>query len=305
MRVSTAIIPVAGHGSRLYPAGKVIPKALLPIVDRDGFVKPLIHRLVAEALSSGVELVVVVTQPEHKSVISRYFTEPAPPPIQSREEIARLVSEIEAMRPHLLFASQDSPEGFGHAVLCAGDYVRREPALVMVGDHVFSTPPELPSCATQVVRFFEKYQRAVIGVELVDESWVDAVALVKGEPLDTAGTAYRVDTLHEKPGLDLARRSFQLPTLPRDRWLGSFGLDALTPPVFDILEYNMRNDLRSRGEIQLRDAMETLALLEGMVAGVVEGERWDVGNAAAWVETTVRLALSSPHRDRVRRLLEG
>jgi len=303
MRVSTAIIPVAGQGSRLYPAGKVVPKALLPIVDRDGLVKPLIHRLVAEALSSGVELVVVVTQPEHKTLISRYFTEPAPPPIQGREEIARLVSEIEMMRPHLLFITQESPEGFGHAVLCASDYVRREPVLVMVGDHVFSTGPEHPSCASQVVRFYEKYQRSVIGVEIVDESWVDAVALVKGDPLDSAGTAYRVDLMQEKPGLAVARRLFQMPTLPKDRWLGSFGLDALTPPIFDILEYNMRNDLRTGGELQLRDAMETLVLLEGMVAGVIEGERWDVGNPASWVETSVRLALDSPYRERVRRLL--
>lgn len=302
MRVSTAIIPVAGQGSRLYPAGKVLPKALLPIVDRDGFIKPLIHRLVAEALSAGVELVVVVAQPEHKTLISRYFTDPVPLSVQGRDEIALLLSEVESMRPHLLFVSQDSPEGFGHAVLCASDYVRREPVLIMVGDHVFSTAPEQPSCATQVVRFYEKYQRSIIGVEIVDASWVDAVALVKGDPLDPAGTAYRVDILQEKPGLEVARRVFQMPMLPKDRWLGSFGMDVLTPPIFDILEYNVRNDLRTRGEIQLRDAMETLVLLEGMVAGIIEGERWDVGNPASWAETMVRLALESPYRERVRRL---
>ncbi|MBM3215618.1 hypothetical protein FJZ36_11970 [Candidatus Poribacteria bacterium] len=296
--VNTAVIPVAGYGTRLYPATKAVPKALMPVIDRDGLLKPVLQLLIGEALSAGVELVVIVTQPEQKAAIARYFTEPPPGPIRDRDDIQRLVAEAEQMRPHLLFVAQESAEGFGHAVFCARDFVRRGPVLVMVGDHIFRVPPGTPTCAAQAVGFFEKYGRSVVGVERVGPEWVDALALISGEPIGDNQLAYRVDTLKEKPGIEQARAKFRLPTLPPNTWLGTFGIDVLTPHIFDILDYNFRNDIRSRGEVQLRDAMETLVLLEGMVAGIIEGERLDMGTPEAWAQTCVKLFRDSLIGDR-------
>jgi UTP--glucose-1-phosphate uridylyltransferase len=295
--VSTAIIPVAGVGSRIYPASKAVPKALLPVMDRDGLLKPLLHVLVAEALSAGTELVVVVTAPEQKPAIARYFHEPTPPRLRRNPELDAAAAEIEAMQPHLLFVVQESPEGFGHAVLSAREYIRRGPVLVLVGDHVFRVPQGQPTCATQITRLYEKHQSAIVGVERVDLTWADRLAFVQGDPLDDTHTAYRVRWLKEKPGAKLASEQFRMPSLPSGTWLGTFGMDVLTPPIFDILDYNVRNNLRTHGEIQLRDAMETLVLLEGMVAGVIEGERLDVGESRAWLTSLVRQSLDGPHRD--------
>ena len=303
--VRTAIIPIAGLGSRLYPATKAIPKAFFPVVDEDGFMKPLLHLLVAEALSAGVERVVIVAHPDHRARIAQYFNEPVPSPLRGKPELASVLAEIETMRSRTVITAQESPEGFGHAVLCARDYVRTGPVLVIVGDHIFRVAEGRPSCAAQAVEFFDTYQRSIVGVERVDASWVDALAIIQGDPLDDEGRAFRVEYLKEKPGIEEAQRRFRVPSLPPDTWLGTIGIDVLTPPIFEILDYNYRNDIRSRGEIQLRDAMETLVLLEGMVAGVLEGERLDVGTAEMWLATTTRLALDSPHGESVRRALDN
>jgi UTP--glucose-1-phosphate uridylyltransferase len=171
-RIRKAVIPLAGRATRLYPASAGVKKGLFPLVDRDGLVKPTIQIIVAEALAAGIEEVCLVTSPGDEDVYRAHFRA-APDDLRAalagRPEALAQSGWLASAGQRLTFITQRTPEGYGHAVYCARDFVGGEPFLVMLGDHVYISRRER-CCAGQLLDVFARYGCAVSAVNRASES---------------------------------------------------------------------------------------------------------------------------------------
>lgn len=298
--VKKAVITAAGRGTRHFPATRTVQKELFPLVDRDGFTKPVLQIVVEEALESGIERVCIICNPDSIEPIRSHFSpvsgelrrslESKPPLLEQAEHLDRLVSTIELL-------VQPTPEGFGDAVLCARDFVGDEPFLLLLGDHVYTSHEE-ERCAHLLIRTFDRVQGPVSGVARTPEDQLHLFGVVKGEALDWPDThpLYHVLDMVEKPTPEVAQARLQTPGLD-ESYLGFFGMHVLTPEVFRFLADRKARDLREGGEIQLTSSLEDLLHQGDYYAVEVPGDRLDMGVPEGLLYTQRELALLSPYKD--------
>ena len=272
MRVRKAIIPAAGLGTRLLPNTKSIPKEMLPLVD-----KPVIQYIVEEAVSAGVEQVLIITN-RGKSAIENYFD--YAPDLEERlradgkERDADVVHNVADMAD-VLFLRQKETKGLGHAIWRARSFVGDEPFGVLLGDDIMlSEKPVLK----QLVEAAEANSCSAIAVREVPDELIVKYSSVKLEE-KLADRVYRISDMNEKP--TLAEKLSQYAIL---------GRYVLTPGIFDILEHTApgRNN-----EIQLTDGMKELVRHEPMCAVDFEGRRYDTGNLKGYLESIIDFALKN------------
>ena len=269
MNVRKVIIPVAGWGTRSLPASKNIPKEMLPI-----FNKPVIQYIVEEAMVSGIENVVFITNRD-KSVIEDHFDYNLQ--LESVLENANKKDLLEQVRfvaqmVNIISVRQKKQLGLGHAVLCAANAVGDEPVAVMVGDDlIFGEVPGI----RQLTMLAEKRNKPVVGVMKVAPENVNKYGIVAG--IEREPGIYDVTDLVEKPDLGKAPSN-----------LAIIGRYVLPPQIFDHLR---KIKPGHGGEIQLTDALKTLAQEQGMLAVEMEGERYDAGNWADYLTANIRFAL--------------
>ena len=160
MKVRKAVITAAGRGTRQYPASSTVQKEMFPLVDVDGLTKPTIQIIAEEALDAGIEELCIVTAPGDEEMYRRHFrglSEDLLPAFEGKEWALQESERLARIEQALHFTTQPSPEGYGHAVYCAGDWVGDEPFLLLLGDHVYiSSDPQGRRCARQVVDVFER-----------------------------------------------------------------------------------------------------------------------------------------------------
>src|SRR3982750_4404204 len=158
-KVRKAVITAAGRGTRQYPASTAVQKEMFPMVDRDGLTKPVIQIIGEEAIDSGIEEICIITQPGDEPPHRDYFKRLDDGMVKSfrGKDWAILESEkLGAFGERLHFAEQHTPEGFGHAVYQAKEFVGSEPFLLMLGDHVYISDTK-DRCARQLIRVFEEH----------------------------------------------------------------------------------------------------------------------------------------------------
>lgn len=286
--VKKCVIPTAGYGTRLFPATKAIPKAFFPIVDVDGVAKPIIHIIINEAISSGIDEVCIITQKDQLAALKGYFSQKNIP--FSGAGIDKCLADIIQMGERITYVIQENAMGFGHAVYCAKDFTGKEPFLVLLGDHIYISNTQNP-CSKQVINVFDKYGMSVTSVARTHESQLRFFGAVNGKRIDE--NTIKVDVLKEKPNPEYARSNLRVESLAPEMYLCNFGIDVLTPEIMDILDYNIKNDIRQRGEFQLRDAMETLIEKEGLYAYEVNGQRYDIGVPEEFIKTVTTFGLKS------------
>ena len=297
--IKKCVIPIAGYGTRLYPASRSVLKALFPIIDTDGVAKPIIQIILEEVLASGIEEVCLVVQENQKEVIENYFSEKIPLALKENDDLGEIIARITEIGQRVTFAVQDRQEGFGHGVFMARDFIGNEPFIVLVGDHVYISRKDVP-CIKQVADVYQEYGRSVTGVEEMAERELYGFGTIGG--IRVGEGVYKVSALVEKPEVDYARKHLKIEGLKDGDYLCTFGIDALTPSIFDILGYNIKNEIKNRGEIQLRDAMNELGKSEGMYACIVEGERFDIGTPQEYLKTVVGYGLRGPYGDELKSL---
>jgi UTP--glucose-1-phosphate uridylyltransferase len=269
MKVRKAVIPAAGLGTRFLPATKSLPKEMLPVVD-----KPVIQYIVEEAVASGIEQVIIVTN-HAKTSLQAHFDYAFE--LEYRLEASGKHAEREAVRhiadmADFVFVHQKEPLGNGHAVLCARQVVGDEPFAMLWGDDLVDSDPP---CLRQLLDVYERFQApvaAVIAVEPVDARKYGVIA---GEQVEEA--LWRVRDLVEKP------KSGEEPSN-----LAVVKEYVLTPDVFDYLE---RTERGVGGEIWLADGLRALAEDKPMYALAFQGKRYDVGNKLEYLQANVELAL--------------
>ncbi len=276
-KVKKAVIPAAGFGTRMFPATKVVKKELLPIIDRDGRAKPIILKIVEEAISAGIEEVGLVVQKDDLEIFQEFFQ--APP---KAELLAKLSPEnreysqyLQDLGQRMTFLVQEHQEGFGHAVFCAKTWVNNEPFLLLLGDHIYHTQEEL-SCAQQLLAAFDQQDCSVVGLTVMPEEIIHKAGCVMGvwkEP----NSLLEVTKLYEKPDLEYAKANLHVPGMPESDFLAVFGIYVLKPEIFEHLEAEIANNLRYKGEFQLTTCLDRLREKEGIVGYLVKGQYFDVG----------------------------
>ena len=280
-----AIIPAAGLGTRFLPATRVMPKELLPVLD-----KPVIQYVVEEALEpDGVDGVCIINSHE-KPQIEAYFSVDADfeDMLASRGKDALAAKVHEASSLPVTFAYQDDPKGLGHAVLCGAEAVGDEPFFVLLGDYFV---PDRKMCVRMADISAAHGGASVIAVAPVPEDQVSRYGIIAGECVgrhpdydasgEEEGAVWKVTGLVEKPKREEA---------PSHLFI--VGRYLLTPRVMELLRTQTPG---AGGEIQLTDAMQRLLADEEMYALVVDpDEGCDTGTPAAWAATNARMALADP-----------
>ena len=294
--VKKAIIPAAGHATRQYPASASVQKGLFPIVDRDGFVKPVLQLAVEEARSAGIEEVAIVVSPADEEEYRRAF-EPLPSSrrgaFSGKNWALQMSEHLATLRERITFLHQPQPRGFGHAVWCAREWVGDAPCLVMLGDHVFLSRTA-DSCSQQLIEAFSKLGRSTSALHRFPSEKLCLYGTARSEPLDAPPRAYRLHEIVEKPAPDYAREHLQSPTLPADTYFGWFGQHVVMPEVFDSLQALI--DKAGAHETGFTEAQ--IELLErGAYYGVeIQGEAFDTGQPDQYLYTIARMGLAGPHR---------
>ena len=294
-RIQKAVIPIAGYGTRLFPATKAVPKALFPIVAQDGIAKPIIQLIIEEALTAGVEEVCLVAQPQQVEPIVDYFSGTVADAIREKAELAALADRLEEIGERLHFAIQAEPEGFGHAIYCAKDFAAGEPVMILLGDHLYISESSV-SCAKQLVDVYTQVGQSVTSLDLCHESELSLNGIVHGSPSTESSRGFTLAQISEKPTVEFAQEHLRVEGIPEKQYLCNFGIDLLNPLLFDILDYNYRHQIVTHGEIQLRDAMSEMIKREGMYGYRVAGQRYDTGNPQDLLKTVNAFGLHGPYR---------
>lgn len=272
MRVRKAVVLAAGYGTRLLPATKAQPKEALPLVD-----KPIIQYTVEEAVESGIRQIIIVTA-MGKRAIEDHFDRSLELEMALREkgDFERL-AEVQRVSElaNIVYVRQKQQLGIGHAVLQTKDLVGDEPFVLFFPDDVIVS--ERP-VAAQMISVFEEFGGPVLGVQRVPKEEISQYGIVEGEPVREG--VWRVRSLVEKPDPDEA---------PSD--LGIVGRYVLTPDVFEVIE---RTPPGKNGEIQITDALNTLAGQRSMFAYQFEGTRYDTGRPLGFLQASIELALRRP-----------
>ncbi len=268
-KLRKVVIPVAGWGTRSLPASKNIPKEMLPIYN-----KPVIQYVVEEAIKSGIEDVIFVTNKD-KSVIEDHFDynlqlegvlERA-----GKHDKLQMVREVAEM-VNIMSVRQKKQLGLGHAVLCAKELVRGEPFAIMVGDDLmFGGVPGIQ----QLMQVAKAERMPVIGVMEVPQDKVDRYGIIDGTEI--ANGVFRINDMVEKPAQEKAPSR-----------LAIVGRYVLTPDIFDYIE---KTTPGHGGELQLTDALQALAKDRGMLAVKMSGRRFDAGDWAEYLTANVYFAI--------------
>jgi UTP--glucose-1-phosphate uridylyltransferase len=305
VQISKAVITAAGRGARQFPVSDTVHKVMLPVVDRDGLTKPVLQIIAEEALESGIEQICVVTAPGDEAVYRDHFRSYAANlrstyrGVDWAEEQARRFIDLDQ---RLLFAVQAEPEGYGHAVWCARSFVRDDPFLLLLSDHLYISA-EARRCARQVIEVAASENCAVSAVQATREHLIHQYGTLTGKRVPLHPELYTIDEIVEKPNPTVAELRLQVPGLRAGHYLCFFGMHVLTPTVFDLLDELVRDNVRELGQIQLTTALNALARKERYLALETRGSRFNLGVKFGAIEAQIALALGGVDRERILALL--
>ena len=273
MRVRKAVFPAAGMGTRFLPATKVMPKEMLPVVD-----KPIIQYGVEEAIASGCDEIIIVTgrgkammedhfdisfELEH-SLAKRHKSEL----LETAQQVARMA--------HVSTCRQKEPLGLGHAVLMAQRLVGNEPFGVILPDDLVDSPDN--PCLKQLIDVYDEMQCSVIATQIVEGKAISAYGVLDAKLVPGFnGRLYKITDMVEKPKFEEAPSN-----------LAIIGRYVLTPRIFEMIETITPG---AGGELQLTDALKKLLNYEKVYGYVFEGKRHDAGDKLGFLKATVEYAL--------------
>jgi UTP--glucose-1-phosphate uridylyltransferase len=269
--ITKAVFPAAGLGTRFLPATKASPKEMMPLVD-----KPLIQYVVEEAVSSGIDQVVVITG-RGKRAIEDHFDVA----FELEEDLKakgkhKLLSEVQRIANLVTFCyiRQKKALGLGHAVLTSKRVVGNEPFAVLLGDDIIDA--EVPALQ-QMMEVYKRYPATILAIQKVPKSQTHQYGIIDGKRIEDG--IYLVKDLVEKPSPDEAPSN-----------LAIIGRYILTPEIFNSLENTKPG---KGGEIQLTDGLRLLMNKQPIYAFEFQGERHDAGDKLGFLKATVQFGLKN------------
>ncbi|MFQ5938065.1 MAG: UTP--glucose-1-phosphate uridylyltransferase GalU [Acidiferrobacterales bacterium] len=284
-RVTKAVFPVAGLGTRFLPATKASPKEMLPIVD-----KPLIQYAAEEAFDAGITELIFITGRNKRSIEDHFdkaYELEAELAAKNKTELLASVRDILPSDASCIYIRQVEALGLGHAVLCAKAVVGDVPFAVVLADDLMDAQP---SVLRQLVDLYAEYHHSIVSVEHVPKEETSSYGIVHGKSVRPQ--LHKMDGIVEKPSPDKAPST-----------LAVTGRYILSPRIFSCLE---EIDPGSGGEYQLTDGIAALMASEPVYAHEFSGKRYDCGNKLGYLEATVEYALRHPElKDRFRDYLKA
>ena len=285
--VRKAIIPVAGFGTRLYPATRAMKKDFFPIPCPDGMVRPVILILLEELVKSGVEDICLVLGSEEERIQYKDFFERQLP----EEHLRKLPAEAQEYENHILdigkrlhYVYQREKRGFGHAVYQAAEFAGNEPVLLLLGDTLYRSTSNKP-CALQLIEQYERYNQLMVSIHTVPLAEVSRYGILSGVWENKERTNLSVSVMHEKPKASYAEEFLGVRDADGQKeYYSVFGQYILTPDVFaqlgdDIQKADAEGD-KTR-EIELTAALEAVRQKSGMMGVRLNGVMYDMGNPKA------------------------
>ncbi|CAB3786602.1 UTP--glucose-1-phosphate uridylyltransferase GalU [Pararobbsia alpina] len=273
LKVTKAVFPVAGLGTRFLPATKASPKEMLPVVD-----KPLIQYAVEEAIAAGITEMIFVTGRSKRAIEDHFdksYEIEAELEARGKQKLLDLVRGIKPSHVDCFYVRQPEALGLGHAVLCAAKLVGDNPfAVVLADDLLYGEPPVL----SQMVETFDHYHSSVIGVEEIPPEESRSYGVVEGKEWES--NIIKLSGIVEKPAPEDAPSN-----------LGVVGRYILKPRIFDHLRTIKPG---AGGELQLTDAIQSLMQDEQVIAYKYHGTRFDCGSKIGYLKATVEFALRHP-----------
>lgn len=273
-KITKAVFPVAGLGSRFLPATKASPKEMMPVVD-----KPLIQYAVEEAVAAGITDMVFITGRNKRAIEDHFDTAyevEAELAARGKDALLRAVQEVIPKHVNCIYIRQSEPLGLGHAVLCAQPVVQDAPFAVILADDLIDGEPPV---VAQMVEVFRRYQCSVLAVQDVPRSQTGQYGIVSSTNLEPG--VEQVHAMVEKPSPETAPST-----------LAAVGRYILTPRIFHHLA---RVRAGSGGEIQLTDGISALMLEEKLLAYRFNGIRYDCGSKLGYLKAQVAFGLK--HED--------
>lgn len=272
-KITKAIIPVAGFGTRLLPATKVQPKEMMILVD-----KPVVHYLVEEAIQSGIETILFVINP-NKHPVGDYFTQD-----KNLEEMLQKSGKtalFEAIKDihtqaEFFYVHQPTPRGSGDAILCGRQFFNNKPFAAFYADDVI-TNAKTPALK-QLMKVYKEYEKSVCALINVEPDAVSQYGIIQGK--STKPKTYQIQQFIEKPSQKDAPST-----------LASIGRFILTPDIFKIL----KKTKLFKGELYLASALNTLAQSGGLYGYEIDGVWHDCGSKIGIWKANVQLGLQDPH----------
>lgn len=270
-KITKAIFPVAGLGSRFLPATKASPKEMLPVVD-----KPLIQYAVEEALEAGIQEMIFVTG-RNKSVVLDHFARDSE--LESlldrdgKEDLLSLVRGILPSGVKCTYVTQEQPLGLGHAILCASAAVGGQHFAVLLPDDIILTSGE--GCLSQMIRMRQSNFSGLVALQKVPDRDISKYGIVSLQ--NPSGRLSRITDIVEKP------ESCEAPSN-----LAVVGRYVLPPETMSILESTSAG---ANGEIQLTDALATLLSEESLMGYEFDGMRFDCGTKLGYLQANVEYGL--------------
>ena len=272
MKITKAVIPAAGLGTRFLPATKAVPKEMLPIVD-----KPAIQYIVEEAVAAGISEILIITN-RGKGVIEDHFDHSVELENmlekRGKTDVLKELNDL-ANLANIYYLRQKETRGLGDAVLRAKQFVGDEPFAVLYGDDVIIG--EVPAIG-ELMEAYQTFGKSVVGIKEVSDNLIVKYSSLKVEKLDSVN--YRVTDMIEKPALEDKFSNFSI-----------LGRCVLENEIFDILE---KTPLGAGNELQLTDAMAQIARSKGMIGVDFSGTRYDMGNKFGILKANIEVGLNHP-----------
>jgi UTP--glucose-1-phosphate uridylyltransferase len=261
MKVTKAVITAAARSQHNLP--------LQMLIDRDGAQKAALQIIVEESISAGANDIAIIIQPGDEDA----YAKAAGPHAR-----------------HLHFIEQDNPRGYGDAVLRAKTFIKDEPFLHLVGDHLYLSLSNR-ACAQQVVQVAEAEECAVSAVQATRESLLPNYGAIGGRRVQDGNHLYQIEHVIEKPTPTEAEQSLIVPGLRAGYYLCFFGIHVLTPQVMDALAA-----APSSGKIELSTALNDIAQRQRYLALELDGRRYDIGVRYGLLNAQLALALAGKDR---------
>jgi len=265
-----AIIPAAGLGTRFLPATKAQPKEMLPVVG-----KPVIQYVVEEAVSAGVEDILLITGRGKRAIEDHFDRSLELEDLLERSGNTEKLRQVRAISElaEVFYVRQKRPRGLGHAVLCGAAHTGDEPFFVLLGDVLVPRN----DCLPKLQDVYDRFGASVIAVQPVEPQYVSRYGVIAGTEVEPG--VWKIQDLVEKPPVNEAPSN-----------LAIFGRYLLTPKIMEILP----TIEPGRGdEVQLTDALRELLRSEDIYAITMDCEGYDTGNILSWLDANIRLALET------------
>lgn len=289
--VYKAIIPLAGFGTRVFPATKCMPKGLMPIYDEDGVLKPALMIMLEQLVEAGIKDICLIIGEDEQADFDRLFK---PLSEEQREKLPEEKKQYEdritKLKEHITYVYQHDRKGFGHAVWLTKPFTEGEPVLLLLGDFLYRSNTEI-NCCKQVIDAYRECGSTLVGIKEVPLEWVAHYGVVQGYWNNGEETMMKVSQMVEKPSYHYAEDYLGVRNSRNEKkYYATFGQYVLTPEVFEELERQITvvGHPSEGKEFGLTAALDSVREKYGMCAFLPDGESFDIGLPDSYRETMWR-----------------